>query len=190
MQQKKLRMLVEIALFASIGVIFNMLTFDFMPQGGGVSLMMIPIFLIAIRWGFLAGFSTGMLIGFVDVATGATVYHWAQVLLDHCLASAVVGTIALVNKLIHGALRDGNKRTLILALTFGVLIASLCKYIVHVLSGVIFFYMYANGQNIWLYSIIYNAIPMIPMTIVSVLVIILLLTSVPKFAQPKFIELR
>ena len=167
MQPKKLRMLVEIALFASIGVIFDMLTFNFMPQGGGISLKMIPILLITIRWGFLAGFSTGMLVGFVDVATGATVYHWAQVFLDHCLANAVLGFSAIFNKPIRAALQD-------------------CKYIVHVISGVIFFYMYANGQNVWLYSIIYNATPMIPTTIIVIICMVLLLSTAPKLVKPKF----
>lgn len=56
MEKRKLRMWIEIALFASIGVIFDMLTINFMPQGGGISLQMIPILLIAIRWGCLQVF--------------------------------------------------------------------------------------------------------------------------------------
>ena len=186
MQPKKLRMLVEIALFASIGVIFDMLTFNFMPQGGGISLKMIPILLITIRWGFLAGFSTGMLVGFVDVATGATVYHWAQVFLDHCLANAVLGFSAIFNKPIRAALRDCNKRVLVISLTTAILLASFCKYVVHVVSGVIFFYMYANGQNVWLYSIIYNATPMIPTTVIVVICMVLLLSTAPKLVKSKF----
>lgn len=178
-------MLVEIALFASMGVIFDMLTFNFMPQGGGISLKMIPILLIALRWGFLAGVSTGMLIGFIDVATGITIYHWAQVFLDHCLANAAVGVVALFNKPIHAALRDGRKTALNVSLLTGIVLASFCKYIVHVISGVIFFYMYANGQNIWLYSIIYNATPMIPTTILCMICMSILLTSAPMLVKPK-----
>ena len=179
-------MLVEIALFASIGVIFDMLTFSFMPQGGGISLKTIPILLITIRWGFLAGFSTGMLVGFVDIATGATVYHWAQVFLDHCLANAVLGFSAIFNKPIRAALRDRNKRVLVISLMTAILMASFCKYIVHVISGVIFFYMYANGQNVWLYSIIYNATPMIPTTIIVIICMVLLLSTAPKLVKSKF----
>lgn len=185
MEKRKLRMWIEIALFASIGVIFDMLTINFMPQGGGISLQMIPILLIAIRWGLLAGVSTGMLIGFIDIATGVPVYHWAQVFLDHCLANAAVGMAALLNKPIHDALHNGRKQKLILFLTAAICMAGFFKFWVHVISGVIFFYMFADGQNVWLYSIIYNATPMVLTIGVTIICTILLLTSSPRLVIPK-----
>ncbi|KGR83285.1 energy-coupled thiamine transporter ThiT [Lysinibacillus odysseyi] len=185
MEKRKLRMWIEIALFAGIGVIFNMMSINFMPQGGGISLQMIPILLIAIRWGVIAGFSTGLLMGFIDIATGVPVYHWAQVLLDHCLANAVVGFVALLNKPIHHALNNSHKRKLTLSLTAAISMAGFFKFFVHVISGVIFFYMFADGQNVWLYSIIYNATPMVPTIGVTIVCTTLLLTSSPKLVLPK-----
>ncbi|MGM9951394.1 MAG: energy-coupled thiamine transporter ThiT [Lysinibacillus sp.] len=185
MEKRKLRVWIEIALFASIGVVFDMLTINFMPQGGGISLQMIPILLMAIRWGLVAGFSTGILIGLIDVATGVPVYHWAQVFLDHCLANAAVGFAAFLNKPIHRALRTFHKRKLVLSLTVAICIAGFFKFFVHVISGVIFFYMFANGQNVWLYSIIYNATPMLPTIGVTIVCTTLLLTSSPKLVIPK-----
>lgn len=185
MEKRKWRMQIEIALFASIGVVFNMLSINFMPQGGGISLQMIPMLLMAIRWGMMAGMLTGLLIGLVDVATGVPVYHWAQVLLDHCLASAAVGLAALLNKPIHHALRLTHKGRLVLALTAAICVAGFFKFFVHVISGVIFFSMFANGQNVWVYSIVYNATPMIPTIIVTVICMSLLLTTTPKLVIPK-----
>ena len=180
-------MWVEIALFASIGVVFDMLTIQFMPQGGGISLKMIPILLITIRWGLIAGFSTGMLIGFIDVATGVPIYHWAQVLLDHCLANAVVGTAAFLNKPIHQALRNSSRKRLALSLTAAIGMAGFFKFFVHVISGVIFFHMFANGQNVWLYSIVYNATPMVPTIVLTIVCTTLLLASSPKLVTPRLV---
>lgn len=186
MQNKKLNMMVEMALFAGIGVVLNMLSLSFMPQGGGISLAMIPILLISFRWGFSAGFVTGMLIGLIDVASGVTIYHWAQVFLDHCLANAVVGVAGLFRRPIHHAIRNENKRVVMLYTAVAVLICSFLKFAVHVISGVVFFSMYANGQNIWMYSIVYNATPMIPVTAITIICMGLLLTSAPKLVKTKF----
>lgn len=183
MRQAKLSMYIEMALFASMASILDKLTIDFMPQGGGVSLAIIPIALIAVRWGFVAGCTTGLLVGLVDVATGVTVYHWAQVFLDHCLANIVIGLIALCNKPIHEALRTRKKRRMQFTVAIGLLFACFCKFIVHVVSGVIFFSMYANGQNVWIYSIVYNATPMIPTTIVCIIGFNALLLAAPKLVQ-------
>lgn len=185
MEKRKWRMQIEIALFASIGAVFDMLSINFMPQGGGISLQMIPILLMAIRWGMMAGMLTGLLIGLVDVATGVPVYHWAQVLLDHCLANAAVGLAAILNKPIHHALRMSTKGRLVWALSAAICVAGFCKFFVHVISGVVFFSMFANGQNVWIYSIVYNATPMIPTIIVTIICMALLLTASPKLVIPK-----
>ena len=47
MEKKRLLMLVEIAIFASIGLVLDKLTFS-MPQGGSVSFVMLPIVLMGI----------------------------------------------------------------------------------------------------------------------------------------------
>ena len=51
-------------------------------------------------------------------------------------------------------------------------VASLARFLCHVISGVVFFSEYAGSQNPWVYSIVYNA----PYIIASYIVSALLLT--------------
>ena len=83
MNNKKLLMLMEIAIFAAIGIILDQLTFKLWAQGGSISLVMVPIILIAMRWGLVAGLTTGLLVGVLQMMFGAYILHWAQALLDY-----------------------------------------------------------------------------------------------------------
>ncbi|KAB2860560.1 MAG: energy-coupled thiamine transporter ThiT, partial [Exiguobacterium chiriqhucha] len=50
-QRLKLQALIEISLFAALGLIFDLLIPFRMPQGGSISLAMLPIFVMAYRHG-------------------------------------------------------------------------------------------------------------------------------------------
>lgn len=56
-QSKQLVRLIEIAIMTAAAVILDIVSGMFlsMPQGGSISIMMIPIFLISFRWGVKAG---------------------------------------------------------------------------------------------------------------------------------------
>ncbi len=60
------------------------------------------------------------------------------------------------------------------------------RFISHFLSGAIFFGHYApEGQNVWLYSLIYNSSYMIPETLITLVAMILLgFTQVRKNFTP------
>lgn len=176
-------MVTEIAIFASIGLIFDLLTFTFMPQGGGLSLMMLPIIIMSLRWGVGAGMTTGFIIGVLGIATGGTIYHWAQAGLDYCLASAVVGVIGVFRQPILKANRLAKKKVVTFYVVIGVLVSGFLKFSVHVISGVIFFAAYAGDQNVWLYSIIYNASHSIPSLILTLICSVTLLTTKAQLIQ-------
>ena len=105
-------MLVEIAIFASIGLVLDKLTFS-MPQGGSVSFVMLPIVLMGIRWGLKGGLTTGFLIGILQIAFGAKIYHWAQGLMDYGVAFTVVGLAALMRKPLLDATKDTKGRIIL-----------------------------------------------------------------------------
>ena len=57
----------------------------------------------------------------------------------------------------------------------GVLLAGSCRFIIHFLSGMIFFADYApKGQPVWLYSLVYNSSYMIPETVITLVVMVIL----------------
>lgn len=140
----------EVGLAMALAAIFHVIKFPELPQGGSISLEMLPIVFMAFRRGPAIGALSGALFGVVQLILKAYVVHPAQFLLDYPLAFAVLGVAGLT-----------RRRTL------GILLASALRYLAHVVSGAIFFASYApKGSNVWVYSLVYNATYMVPSAIV------------------------
>lgn len=185
MNNKRLLMMVEIAIFVAIGLVLDKLTFTVWAQGGSVSLVMVPIMLMAYRWGLVAGLTTGLLIGVLQMALGAYILHPVQALLDYGVAFTVVGLAAVVRNPIINAAKDVNKSKLATYLVIGSIIGGFFRWIAHTVAGAVFFAEYAGDQNAWIYSIIYNGSYMLPATILTAVVCAILFTSAPKLLQSK-----
>lgn len=182
MNNKKLLMLVEIAVFAAIGLVLDRLAFS-MPQGGAVSFVMLPIVIMAIRWGLQAGLVTGLLIGVMQMMFGAYILHWAQALLDYGVAFTVVGLAAVMREPILKALQNKNKGQMVAWIVVGIVIGGFGRYIAHTLAGAIFFAEFAGDQNPWLYSIIYNSTYMIPAIAITAIAGALLFSAAPRLLK-------
>lgn len=185
MNNKRLLMLVEIAIFAAIGIILDQLTFTLWAQGGSISLVMVPIILMSIRRGLSAGLATGLLIGVLQMMFGAYILHWAQALLDYGIAFTVVGLGGIVRQPLLTAAARADKTKIAVFIVIGTVLGGFLRYVAHTLAGVIFFAEYAGDQNVWAYSIIYNGTYMLPATILTAIVAVLLFTSAPKLLQAK-----
>ncbi|MGI6038498.1 MAG: energy-coupled thiamine transporter ThiT [Limnochordia bacterium] len=160
MARERTRLLVEIAVMAGLAVVLNFFRVFRMPQGGSVSLEMIPIFYLAMRRGGVVGMIGGGIYGMVQLLTDPYIVHPAQFILDYPLAYLLVGLAGFF------AARPA----------LGVAIGCLGRYLAHVVSGAIFFGMYTpDGWNIWGYSAVYNLTYMIPEGIIAFLVLRLLL---------------
>ncbi|MDM5335185.1 energy-coupled thiamine transporter ThiT [Ureibacillus composti] len=182
---KRLLMLVEIAIFAAIGLILDKLTLSLWAQGGSISLVMLPIILMAFRWGLSSGLMTGLLIGVLQMIFGGYILHWAQALLDYVVAFSVVGFAAIVRKQILEAAREVKKTKISVYIVIGTLIGGFLRYLAHTIGGVIFFAEYAGDQNVWIYSIVYNASYMLPATIITAVVGALIFSAAPRLLKTK-----
>lgn len=185
MDKKRLLMLVEIAIFAAIGLVLDQISFKVWAQGGSVSLVMVPIILIAFRWGLLPGLTTGFLIGVMQTMFGATIVHWFQGLLDYGLAFTVVGLVAIVRRPVIESANNLNKTKMALYIILGTILAGFLRYAAHTIAGAVFFSKYAGDQNAWIYSIIYNGTYMLPATVLTAIVGVLLFTAAPQLMQRK-----
>ncbi|MEK4701225.1 energy-coupled thiamine transporter ThiT [Solibacillus sp. FSL R7-0668] len=183
MDKKKLLMMVEIAIFGAIGIVLDQFSFTLWAQGGSISFVMVPIMLMAIRWGLPAGLATGLIIGVLQMMFGAYIVHWLQAILDYGLAFTVVGLVAVIRKPLLQAAKDLNKTKMGIYIVLGALLGGTLRFISHLLAGVIFFKEYAGDDNVWIYSIIYNASYMLPATILTALVAVLLFTTAPRLLQ-------
>lgn len=134
MDRKKLLMMVEIAIFAAIGLVLDQVSFKMWAQGGSISFVMVPIMLMAIRWGLTAGLTTGLLIGVMQMMFGAYIVHWLQAILDYGLAFTVVGLAAIVRKPLLEATQSLNKVKMALYIVIGALIGGALRFVSHLLA--------------------------------------------------------
>lgn len=183
MDRKKLIMLVEIAIFASIGLVLDQISFKLWAQGGSISLVMVPMVLMAIRWGLVAGLATGLLIGIMQMMFGAYIVHWLQAVLDYGLAFTVVGLAAIVRRPLLKATQALHKKMMAIYIIIGVLLGGALRFVCHLLAGVVFFKEYAGDDNVWVYSIIYNSTYMIPAALLTAIIAVLLFTAAPRLLQ-------
>ena len=183
MNNKKILMMMEIAIFASIGLVLDQISFKIVPNGGSVSLVMLPIILIAIRWGIVAGLTSGLLLGVMQAMFGGYIIHWAQGLLDYAVAFTVVGFAGLMKPFVERALKAQNHVHVFVYFVIASLIGGMLRFVAHLLAGVIFFKEYAGDQNPWIYSIIYNCTYIIPSIVLTAVVAVLILKASPRLLK-------
>jgi thiamine transporter len=157
------RIIAEISIFVALATALSLITFVVFPQGGSVTLgSMVPILWLALRRGPKIGIFTGAVYGLVQLAVMPQIYYPAQVLLDYPLAFACLGLAGFFKKLP----------------LVGVVIAISGRFVMHFISGVLFFAQFAPaGMSPLLYSALYNGSYLIPEMIISLFIIYLLKVS-------------
>ncbi|WP_010308492.1 energy-coupled thiamine transporter ThiT [Kurthia senegalensis] len=181
MNNRKLLMMVEVAIFAAIGIILDKLTFSLWPQGGSISLVMVPIIIIAFRWGTIAGLVTGLLIGTMNAMFGGFILTPLQGFIDYFFAFTVVGLAGLMRPLV---MNTKSKAEIGLYITIGTIVGGLLRYVAHATAGYVFFSEYAGDQNVLIYTIVYNGSYMVPAIILTAAIVSLLFAKAPKLLKP------
>jgi thiamine transporter len=185
MKKSKNLVLIEIAIFSALAMVLdyfcNALNFKIWAQGGSVSIAMVPIFIVAYRWGVKSGLVAGFLFGILQVVSGtANVVSIPQEFLDYFVAFTVLGFAGIFKNQIHHSIKNGTNTWITYSVT-GVVFASILRYIAAVASGVVFFADYApKGTPALEYSLVYNIGYMGPSIIICSILIVLLLKALPK----------
>lgn len=181
----KTRTLVEGALMIALATVLSYLKLLDMPQGGSITLEMLPLILMGLRngakWGCFTGFVHGllqMLIGFSNVLYCTTLgAQIGCILLDYLVAFTVLGLAPVFAKLFSNKLAG---------VAVGTAIVGLLRYLCSFLSGVLIWGGYApEGQPVWLYSLGYNGSYMIPDIIIAVVVLVLMRKYASKLFEGK-----
>lgn len=117
--------------------------------GGSITLVsMLPIVAFALARGPMQGIVVGCAYGLLQLVQDFYVSHPIQLLLDYPLAFAALGIAGFVKYL---PIRDRAK------LPVAVVLAAAGRYLIHTISGAVFFGMYADpGQTALAYSLTYN----------------------------------
>lgn len=183
---KKTLFLVEIAVFAALALLLDMVSnFVFSriwPAGGSISIAMVPVFLMAFRWGIKGGLLTGFLLGLLQVALGqAYIIHPLQGFIDYFLAFTLVGAAGVFSKGVIEGFAKGQKARAIRNIILGVFVGSFLRFLSHFATGIIYFASSElQGFSIVKFSAGYNGSYMLPNFILCSILVVTLYTSAPK----------
>ena len=169
------KMLVEGGLCIALAFVLGYIKLFSMPQGGSVTAgEMIPIIIFALRHGSIPGIVVGAVYGLVQMLFGGSIFHPIQAILDYPVAFGVLGLAGIFSA-------EFEKSKSIKPVLLGASLGIVLRMIAHTLTGAIFFASYApEGQNPWIYSIIYNASYLVVEFIITVIIIYLLRNVITK----------
>lgn len=146
-----LRALCEGAVMVALAQILGYLKLYELPQGGSITLSMLPIFFFAIRWGLKDGLLCSFVFGILQLLMdGGFAIGWQSMLGDYIIAFGVLGLAGLC---------AGKKWGIFV----GTIIGSVARFLVHWVVGATIWaeYMPDNffGMTMtspWFYSALYN----------------------------------
>ena len=178
MKRLNVRALTECSVMIALSVVLGFIKVADMPYGGSVTLAsMLPIVIVAFRHGIGWGMGAATTNSLVQLITGIKYFSYfttwqsivALILFDYIFAFAVFG--------LAGIFKGKMKQNL--AIATGALLASLVRYICHVISGATIWAGLSIPTGAALaYSLGYNATYMIPETVILVAVCVYLASIV------------
>lgn len=185
MNKTRTRTLVEGALMIAIAYVLSYIKLFALPQGGSVTLEMIPLVIMGLRngpkWGCFTGFVHGllqMILGFSNVLYCPTLLtQIGCILLDYLVASSVLGLGGLI------AAPFGEKR--FLGATVGTVVCGALQFLCTFLSGWLVWGSYYDmaGLELAAFSLVYNGSYMLPNTILAAVVVVILYRVAPKLFE-------
>ena len=136
------------AMCVSMSFILSCIKLFTMPQGGTITpASVLPMMIYIVAFGPARGLAVGCAYGLLQLFQGAYVIHPMQLLVDYPMAFGALALGGFVNYI---------KMPERLKLPVAVVLGCIGRYIMAVLSGVIFFAEYAGEQGAMVYSLVYN----------------------------------
>ncbi len=179
MKHKRLVALCESAILLALSVVLSYIKFFELPFDGSITLFsMLPVSLVAIKYGWKWGLGTAFCFSWFQILQGG-VFGWGltpgmligSLLLDYILAYTVLGFAGIFRKKGYWGMLGG------------ITLVCVLRFFIHFLAGIILWANFeqfeAFGQviqnNPVLYSICYNGVYMLPETVLTVVVAAILL---------------
>lgn len=182
MGKMRLVALIEASFFAAFALILDLLPSIQLGPWVSISFAMVPIFLLAFRWGFKVSFLAGFIWGLLQIAVGDFYFLTPiQFLIEYFIAFAFIGFAGLFYSKIQMSLQDGAKKKALQWSVIAILVGSLARYFWHFVAGVIFWGEYApEGMSPVIYSLVVNGGTMIGAAILCAVLVVSLLASAPR----------
>ena len=179
MKKKNLYKICESAILIALSIALMPIEIPGPAFGGDIDLVMIPLFILAYRNGPLYGIMGAGVFGFLKCLIGGGIgWGLPSVLLDYVLAYAAVGVAGFF----------AGKHWAIELSTF---VGCIARFIIHFISGITLYMITVPTEiesigtfsNPVIYSIVYNALYMLPNTIIAIIVMSLLRHPIKKLQK-------
>ncbi|MDF0728170.1 energy-coupled thiamine transporter ThiT [Cytobacillus sp. S13-E01] len=187
MKKMSLQAMIEASIFAAFALILDLLPSIKLGPWISISVAMVPIFILALRWGFRVSIVSGLLWGLLQVIVGDIYFLTPiQFAIEYFIAFAFVGFAGLLYPVIQKSIKTKNKSGTILWVIVAVLMGSIARYFWHFLAGVIFWGEYApEGMSPVVYSLAVNGGTMLGAFILCSIVLVLLIATSPRLIERK-----
>lgn len=189
MNKKRILMIAESAVMMALATVLSMIVFFQLPAGGSVTpFSMLPVLIIAYRYGMKWGFGVGVVYGLIEMLLGLNNLSYATnalagiciILFDYLVAFGVIGFGGLFRKMKNQAV----------GFSLGVAVACLLRFLCHFLTGITVWADYTGGiWNTIIFSLTYNGSYMLPELVITVIVGAILM-SVLDFRSEKLSPLK
>ena len=147
---RRIRALTEGAILVALAQILSFLKLYEFPQGGSITLEMLPIFLYCLRWGLGPGLTASAAFGLLQLLTANYAWTWQSMLGDYLLAFTLLGLCGAFRKLRGGVY-------------LGIVTGSAARFLSHFVTGATVWRIYMPDEffgmtmtNPWFYSLLYN----------------------------------
>ena len=171
---RKTRTLCEAAILIALSVALEMITLYKLPNGGSVTLSMVPIILFAVRHGIGWGAMAGFVFGGINYMMGGSAIDWTTIICDYFIAFSMLGLGAgLFRKKKFGCI-------------FGSLAGVTLQFVASYLVGVFVWGKWMPDEFLgmtmttpWIYSFFYNILWAGPDLVLAVVVFAVLYQVAP-----------
>ena len=176
--KQKLRALCEGAIMVALAQVLSMLKLWELPQGGSVTIGMLPIFLYCARWGFGPGMLASTAYAVLQlIFDSAFAYGWQSIIGDYLVAFAVLGVAGVFSR---------SK----LGFFWGTVAGCVARFLVHYVVGATVWAEYMPEQFFgmtmttpWFYSFLYNGSYMVIDMVICLIVGLLLWKPMGKYIR-------
>ncbi|MGE6259646.1 energy-coupled thiamine transporter ThiT [Heyndrickxia sporothermodurans] len=187
MKTFRLVVLIEIAICAAFALVLDLLPSIKLSPAISISFAMVPIFVVAFRWGVKASFVSGLLWGILQIVTGdaaGSILTPVQGFIEYFIAFAFIGVAGFFRPLIQSSIHEGNRGKIVFWVVIATFFGSLGRYFWHFIAGFIFWGKYApKGQSAVLYSFIANGTTMIFTFILCAIILGIIISTSPKLIK-------
>ncbi|UYM82202.1 energy-coupled thiamine transporter ThiT [Heyndrickxia coagulans] len=183
MGKLSLQAMIEAAVFAAFALLLDLLPSIEVTHVISLSFAMLPVFVVAFRWGFKASVASGFIWSLLQIVTGDAndILNPIQGIMEYPVAFSFIGFAGLFRPLIERSCRHAKRGTMTFWICLSVLAGSFARYFWHFVAGVFFWGSYApKGQSEFLYSFITNGVTMIGNGILCAAVAAILFNAAPQ----------